>query len=72
MRIVAFTKTLLRDSSEIETVDRQPAHDTLGDATLVVKFWHSVSVNHAVRTIEETALATGVVISTLSHRYLKP
>ena len=72
VRIVAFTKTLLRDSSEIETVDRQPAHDTLGDATLVVKFWHSVSVNHAVRTIEETALATGVVISTLSHRYLKP
>ena len=64
--------TLLSVFPGIDVVGLKPAEDALGDATLELTFRTPVTFEHTRTRLEETARATGVVLSSLYYRHFEP
>jgi predicted nucleic acid-binding protein len=64
--------TLLRAFPDIDVVSLKPSEDALGDGTLELTFRTPVTFEHTRTILEETARATGVVLSSLSYSRFGP
>lgn len=70
--IVDFTRTLLQSFPEVETINRKPAENALGDVTLELRYRPPVPVAYARSAVEETARETGVILMRLGYSYVEP
>ena len=64
--------SVLLVGAAMAVIDRRPATDASGDARLELRFRPSVPADHAIRTVEDTARETRVVLLSLTYSHFEP